>query len=1034
MADGQTRLRIELLGGFRLFVDGRLSARQPGARQQQLIAFLVLHARDAHVARQRVAGSMWPESTDAQALTNLRRELHHLRDDWPRLEALIDSGSRTIAWRADAAALVDVVAFEAAATRGLAGDVAALQEAARAYQGDLLPGVEAEWIDAERERLRQRATRVLAQLVSMFETQQSLDRAIEHVQALLRLDPLNEDGWRSLMRSQARRGDRAAALHAYQQCAAVLKNELGMGPSAATRLAYREIVEQDARPPDTPPTTRGPVSYPLVGRRAEWQALLGSWRDAAAGRRAGLVAIGGEAGIGKTRLAEELAARCHVNGVVAIDSRCYAAEARLAYAPIAAWLKHDSLRPALIDLEPAQVSDVARLYPALLTARPEVTAPRHHLESWERLRFFDALSQPFRSSAPIVLVVDDLQWADVSTIEWLHYFVRSSAGAHCLVVGTVRSEEQRDNRPLVRLFTQLARESLLTTIALGPLDRTATAQLAGEVLEHPLDEATLARTYRETEGHPLFIIERGRMELANGVGASATLPQVQSIVAARLALLSAQARTVADVTAAIGRDFHVDILTRVCDLPDDALAAALDELWQRHIVRMQDHERWDFTHDRIREITYGEIGPARRQLLHRRIAQAIEQFAGDRVNEASASIAMHLERAGQLAHAIPFLERAAAEAARVSANEESIGLLNHALDLLDRQPRDRERDARELALREQLSVVLNSARGYAAADVEKNLDRVFALAADAGSGDVPVRWLWAAFTVRFMLGDLATTRAIAEQALARCAFDPSCRCEAHHATGGTLSSLGELEASKAHFEASLAAYDEAHPQRSALGSDLGVFGHAWYSHTLYLLGDEDDALAHVAEAIALASRQHHLYSQALAHAYAALLHQLCGDADRVLADATLVVRLCEQHEFAYYGDWAQVLIGWARGLEQPAEGIAIIDAALARLDRSRALARRPYFLSLLAETLGRSGDRHRTAAVLETAIATAEATEDAWWLPVLYVQRGELQPSELRDESRRRALDLARWQHSRTLESRIAGGTLSRTLGERQSS
>ena len=160
----------------------------------------------------------------------------------------------------------------------------------------------------------------------------------------------------------------------------------------------------------------------------------------------------------------------------------------------------------------------------------EVPAPDRQLESWQRLRFFEALAQAFRLVAPLVLVVDDLQWADGDTIEWVQFFVRSASDTRCLVVGTVRAEEEQDNPPLGRLLGQLERDNLLTTITLGPLDRTATAQLAGEVVEHPLDETALARTFSETEGHPLFIVERGRMELAKQSGSSGdnALPQVQS--------------------------------------------------------------------------------------------------------------------------------------------------------------------------------------------------------------------------------------------------------------------------------------------------------------------------------------------------------------------------------------------------------------------------------------------------------------------------------------------------------------------------
>ncbi len=712
-------IRVDLLGGFRVSTDGRPPARPPSARQQQLIAFLLLHARAGAIQRQRVGGSLWPESTDEQALTNLRRELHHLRENFPKLYALVDAGTRTLAWRGGANAIVDLMAFEAAAHRGLDGNRAALQEAAAVYQGDLLPDCTGEWIDPDRERLRERAKRVLSQLVRLLEQDRAYGDAITHAQQLLRLDPLDEPAWCALMRCHARRGERATALHLYQQCSALLKKELGVQPSAATRITYREVLDlDDATAPVTTAPPRTGV-YPLVGRQPEWHTLLNSWRTTAPDRTK-LFLIRGEAGIGKTRLAEELIDWSRLNGVTAVTTRCYAGEGRLAYAPIAAWLKNDALRPALMRLEPTWTTDVARLRPELLAERPDVPAPDKQLESWQRLRFFEALAQAFRSASPLVLVVDDLQWADGDTIEWLQYFVRSASGTRCLVVGTVRAEEEQDNPPLGRLIRHLERDAAVTAIALGPLDRTATAQLAGEVAEHPLDDAALARTFRETEGHPLFIVERGRMELAKQSGAAGdhALPEVQSVVAARLALLSDEARAAAEVAAAVGRDFRFDILAQASDLEEDTLVRALDELWRRHIVRVQADQRWDFSHDRIREVAYSGIGPARRRLIHRRIAQGMELLFADRLDDVSASIAMHLDRGGQPARAVPFLERAAAFAVRLSAHEEAIRCLTQALSVLETLPAGRDRDERELALRSGLSVALNSGRGYAAPEVD----------------------------------------------------------------------------------------------------------------------------------------------------------------------------------------------------------------------------------------------------------------------------------------------------------------------------
>lgn len=1021
-------MRIDLLGGFSVGAGGDPPGRLPTVRQQELLAFLILHGRAAPIPRQRVASALWPDSSDAQALTNLRRELHHLREAWPDLDAHVSAGTRTLAWQ-DKTGDVDVIAFEAAADRGLAGDRAALHDAAVRYRGDVLPDCSSEWIEADRERLRQRARQVLAQLVDELERDRSFAEAIEHAQRLCRLDPLDERTWCALMRCHARRGDRATALHLYQQCAALLKKELGIGPSAATRMTYREILDLDAAAPATPSSPRAAM-YPLVGRHAEWHALLGAWRDADAGRSR-LVLIRGEAGIGKSRLAEELADWCELQHVSVVTSRCYPGEGRLAYAPIAAWLSASVLQPALIRLDPSCLTDVARLRPDVLAARPDVTAPDPQLESWQRLRFFDALSQAFRSAAPLVLILDDVQWADADSIEWLQYFLRSASGSRCLVVGTARAEEEQDNPPLERMLRHRERDDGLTVIPLGRLDQAATAELAGAVLEHPLDEAALARTFDETEGHPLFIVERGRMELARGPGDAGdrALPRVQAVVAARLDLLSDDARAAAEVAAAVGRDFRFDILARASDLEEDALIRALDELWRRHIVRAQADERWDFSHDRIREVAYSSIGPARARLIHRRIAQAMELLFADRLDDVSASIAVHLDRGGQAARAVPFLERAAAVAMRVSANEEAIRCLTYALAILDTLPAGRDRDARELALRSTLSVALNPARGYAAVEVEDNLDRVFKLYGE-DSGDVPVRWLWVAFTHRFMLGDLKGTRDASERALARSASDPACRCEAHHAMGGTLLSAGELERARDHFEAALAAYDERHPQRSALGSDLGVFVHAWYSHALFLLGEESAALSHSEHAMALAVRLDHAYSQTLAFAYAGLLHQMRGDVVRLIENAERVAALCGRHGFAYYGDWADVLIGWARGIEHPLQGIAIIESALGRLDARRAQARRPYYMSLLADTHERAGHRDRSASVLDGAIAMALARGDVWWLPALYLQKSALEPDPDRGRTHGLALELARAHGSRALERRIleSGRTLSRTL------
>src|SRR6188474_1887561 len=219
-------VRLELLGGFHVLVNGRAVGRALTVRQQQILTYLVLHARGP-VARAQLAGQLWPDSTDAQASTNLRREWHHLREAWPELDGRVETTARALTWR-DRAPDSDVAEFEAAATL---------------YRGDLLPGCADEWIQADRARLRATAIELLGALVARLEKERALADAITRAQQLLRFDPLNEPAWCALMRCHARRGERATALHLYQQCAATLKRELDVQPSAATRGTYREILE-----------------------------------------------------------------------------------------------------------------------------------------------------------------------------------------------------------------------------------------------------------------------------------------------------------------------------------------------------------------------------------------------------------------------------------------------------------------------------------------------------------------------------------------------------------------------------------------------------------------------------------------------------------------------------------------------------------------------------------------------------------------------------------------------------------------------
>jgi DNA-binding SARP family transcriptional activator len=678
-------LNIRLLGEFSLDHDGTPITGVNTPRLQSLLAYLLLH-RDAPQSRAHLAFQFWPDSTDAQARSNLRTLLHRLRRALPADAPFLDVDAQIVQWHPDAPATVDVVAFEEAlgeAEEASEDQVArnALEQAAHIYQGDLLPSCYDDWILPHRERLRQAHLRALERLTRLLEDRRDYDAAIAHAQRILRLDPLHEAACRRLMHLQGLKGDRTGALRAYHTCATTLQRELGVEPSPATQRAYEGLLKIDTQPAAVPRLATGLT--PLVGREEEWAQLQAAWRRAARGPR--FVLLLGEAGIGKTRLVEELLHWASQRGIDHAYARCYAAEGDLAYAPVAALLRARTL-PVLDDL---WLSEVARLLPEVLAGHPDLTPRRPMTEAWERWRLFEALAQAVLGTGqPNLLVVDDLQWCDRESLEWLHFLLRFDSKAPLLVVGTCRPEELNEDCPLTRALPILHRDVRLRELTLGPLDEGRTANLAAGVSGQALGPAAAARLYRDTEGNPLFVVESLRTGPPTGealpdLAGSPMPPRVQAVLATRLAQLSAPARQLAEVAATIGRHFAVPLLQQASDTDEEGLARGLDELWRRRIVRERGLDAYDFSHDKLREAAYSALSPARRRLLHHRTAQALENIHAHDLDPVSRQVAAHYRRTGRPAQAIPHYLRAGELAKGVCAQEEAVACFERGLALLE---------------------------------------------------------------------------------------------------------------------------------------------------------------------------------------------------------------------------------------------------------------------------------------------------------------------------------------------------------------
>ncbi|RSD08635.1 SARP family transcriptional regulator [Amycolatopsis eburnea] len=949
-------LRVSLLGEQVIADDatGAVLTRSP--RSVALVAHLVVHAGLAQ-PRRRIAGLFWPDSTDAQALTNLRRELHQLRRVLGDPPSLVVTG-RDLCWRDTPSSRVDVREFDAAYRAALAAedaeDVLTHAHAALAvHRGELLPGLADDWVLAARAELDRRCVE-LCDLICRTPSGDPA-AALAAARRRIRLRPLEETGYRTLMGLQADAGDRAGAVSTYHRCASVLERELGVVPAEPTRAALRRLL---ARPG---PEVRRAAAPGLVGRAAELARLGEAWHAAAAGR-AGIVLVRGDAGVGKTRLVAELAALAGAEGAVVATGRCFGSAGRLPLAPVAEWLRTPSVQRAAGSLEPVWRAEVDRLLPA-----PRPAAGGHPtVDAWQRLRFFEGLARALTAGGrPVLLVLDNVQWCDEETGAFLAFCLGLLPDAPLLVAGTLR-DGHVDAR--VEAWTaHLRAEGRLAELPLRPFDAEGTARLGEAVAGHPLSEPDRALLHAATGGFPLYVVEALR------TNASPPSGRLSGVLRARLEQPGPAAREVAGLAAAAGRDFTLELLTEASDLDADTVVGAVDELWRRRIVR-EVGGGYDFTHDLLRDAAYQQISPPRRWLLHRRLAQGLELLHAGDTDAVAAQLAEQYARGGRPDRAVEHYRRAAAVAARTFAHAEAIRLLKEALTLVRARPPSGDRDRAELAVLEALAGPLNARHGYSSPELQHTLERSLELAESSGSKDSALTALLELWSSRFVQGRTAQAHESAERALTLVApgTSPALSGSAHFIVAGSSVSLGRPGEALRHFE--LGAERTRGASTWPIGTRPDIHGPAWAAHAHWLLGHDDAAVASSAEAVERARAAGHPYSLTIALAYAGVTHQMRDDRPALWTAVTELHALCDRYGFAYYREWALVLGGWARGGEA---GLAAAQEGVANLKAAGSFARMPYWLALVAALSPPEAAR----ATLDAALAAGEARDDRWWLP-----------------------------------------------------
>jgi DNA-binding SARP family transcriptional activator/predicted ATPase len=1045
-------MKINLFGSLRMSVGGHPVTTVNTNRLHSLIAYLILHG-DTPQPRERLAFLLWPASSESQARTNLRQLLHHLKRALPAEYNFIVTDHFSVRWRRDAQCAIDVVDFQAAIADARSArteddrtrEIGSLTNAAQLHEDDVLPDLYDDWLTPVREEYRKRLSEVLQRLTTLFEEQKEYAAAIPYAERLLALDPLVESHHQLLIRLHEANHDRSSALRAYHQCMKLLRRELGVEPGPATRELFERILKtapgagRELSPVPPSHSAAKPVSHArhkraIVGRTMEWRRLESAWESAVEdGPR--VAVISGEPGIGKSRLAEELYESCVRQGYAAARSRCYAGQGQVAYAPVAEWLRSDALRAGWASLRSQQLAELARLAPEIGDQFPEVEVPGQGQsgaldESWQRLYFYESLSAAFGTCRkPLLLFLDDMQWCDPASFEWLSALLNSSGAAGLLLLGTVRAEETGREHPFTRFLAGLRPSGMVLEIPLEPLDAGQTAVLAGLESAKPLDSAHLEDIFRATRGNPLFVVESVR------AGMQST--RVHAVIAARLAQLTPACYELAGLASVVGRRFSFDLLQKATDWDDDSVSHALDELWQRRIVESRGTSDYDFTHDRLREVAYAELSLVRRRHLHRRVARALAEMHGAEIESWQGQIAMHFENAGMPEEAIEHYSRAASYARERYAYTEAAELLRRCLALCRSFSESERRLTQELDLLAMLGSALVTTEGYSALEVGETYERARELSRRLDHRNIfaILSGNWVFHTVR---GDLEQARQISLEFLTLVDREPipGLTLAGNFMLGCNLFHSGDLEASLKHMTAATRAHTDSVVALFA-GPDLRVSCTCYLAHLAWHFNDWNRADGLAGEALATARRMRHPFSEAIALGYATLLRVFKGESGAALECGREAARLCSRHGFTYYLAMANILEGWAEAAEgQVTAGLAQLRAGLDGLRQLGAELRVPYYHALLAETLGRAGLIREAVANLSTGFAFASKNGEAWALPELYRVQGELNAAQGNPESASfwQGVDTARRIGSVAFERRLsilAGGTAAAASTER---
>lgn len=844
-------LHVTLLGGFQLERDGRALPPIPAVAGRSLLAYVLLDDGRSH-PREVVSGALWPDLDEPKARRRLSQTLWQIQTvlgDGEETGAYLLTSPSGIRFNGDADLWVDVREFEESldrAAREPGGALRSLERAVELYRGDLLAGFYDDWFALERERLSMRYLGAIEQLVAVHKGSGRYERALQHARRLSLHDPFRESAHREVMRLSHLLGRSHEAMAQYEVLESLLREEIGVEPSAETRalaIEIRELQTKGVRP--FVPAPSSPLfderrSGPLVGRRREREGALSVIESALTGR-GGIVLVEGAAGTGKTKLlaalGDDAAWRGAGIGVAACGSETMLRPYGVVRDLLLSMLTPLRARQVGDAVAPASLVQVAGVVPELerwVGVPPPAPLPADGSRQLIRAALVEAL-MAIGGSSPTVLFIDDLQWIDVESLAVVDSLTRMSQQQRMAVIIAYEREPLVERPGLWDIVQQLDRTENPIRIELAGLDLQETVELIERAMGSVAVRTELAESiYFETGGNPLFVLETLRALEPGAMDAAIDhIPfagGVRAVIERRISALDAETARVLQALAVLGDEGQLDVLADVSGRNTAGFTASVQVLLRRGMIdEVGDGVR--FRHGQIRSVALQLIDAEQLRRLHRAAAAAFLNHTPDR----AADVARHLAGAGDLHEAARYAWMAASMAVELThAYGTARAHLESARDLFD---------AGNGSVEERFDV---------AADLERVLDVLGDREAEAGAiermaavaGEDRVRM----FTVLGRRANLHTALGEFEQAMASAAGALE-----HAITGEELArgyrTIGEIDGYAGRTDQAALALDAA--LQNATGSALEGDIHRVYGSMLAAASRHDESMGHLRRAVEL---------------------------------------------------------------------------------------------------------------------------------------------------------------------------------------